>query len=116
MKRATPAFKSLLSLVSELLSLDTLDRLDVAAALNHEFFTKGKSMTDFYTMSFTPHTLVLLKMTWRTLVLKDSIKSYFNFMQSARNLSAALEVIFAKKQATNMTQVANGVSYITEEI
>ena len=50
------------------------------------------------------------------MILKDSIKSYFNFVQSARNLSAAFEVIFAKKQATNMKQVANGVSYITEDV
>ena len=101
-KRATPAFLTLLELVSELLNPDPIDRLDVAQAINHEFFNKGKFMPDFYTMQFTLHTLVAMKITWRTLVLKDSIKSYFNFVKSANKLSAAFEVIFTKNKATNM--------------
>ena len=52
-KTAFGAFKALLNLIGELIAPDPIDRLDVAQALNHDFFTKGQEMSDFEHYKFT---------------------------------------------------------------
>jgi serine/threonine protein kinase len=42
-----PSTKLLLQLILEMLSPDPFNRIDVAAAINHDFFTKSQNLPDF---------------------------------------------------------------------
>ena len=53
---------------------------------------------------------------WDILQLKDGIKDYASFMGSAHYIAAAFEQMFEEKDPANLTQVGNGISYITEDI
>jgi len=61
------------------------------------------------------NTIENLRDFWFQINLKDQIKNFGNFMGSVHYLAAVFEVIFEEKEATNLKQVANGMSYITED-
>jgi len=81
-----------------MLNPDPFNRLDVAGAINHDFFTKSQGLKHFEDpKEFVIDKLLKLKLTWNSIVLKDSFKSYFTFMSSAPVLSACFEQIFDQK-------------------
>ena len=49
-------------------------------------------------------------------MLKNEIKNFAQFMASCVYPSSMMERIFEEKTATNLKQVLNGLSYITDDI
>jgi serine/threonine protein kinase len=108
-----PHFLCLLNLLERMLEVDPMDRVDTVQALNHDFFKIEES--ELSKMKFKPKALHSLSLFWYTLKLKDAIKDYAAFVSSWDFLAAAFELIFESKEATNLKQVANGISCVTED-
>lgn len=51
-KDKNSSMRYLLLLISDMLSPDPFNRVDVAGAINHDFFTKSKGLADFENSNF----------------------------------------------------------------
>lgn len=97
-----------------MLKTEPFERISVSGALNHEFFRRPHSMLK--QLTFKRKSLLNLEEFWAGLMLKNEIKNFAQFMASCQYPSSMMERIFEEKTATNLKQVLNGLSYITDDI
>ena len=67
-------------------------------------------------LAFKRKSLTSLEDFWATLMLKNEIKNFAQFIASCAYPSSMMERIFEEKTAQNIKQVLNGLSYITDDI
>ena len=108
------SLKLFVDFIGEMLRTGPLERISVIGALNHEFLRKDYSVLK--ELSFRRQKLQALEDFWASLMLKNEIKNFAQFMASCAHPSSMMERIFEAKQAQNITQVLNGLSYITDDL
>ena len=86
----------------------------MTGALNHEFFRTPHS--ELRKLAFKRKSLHYLEDFWQTLMLKNEIKNFAQFIASCGYPSSMMERIFEEKTAQTIKQVLNGLSYITDDI
>lgn len=100
--------------ITEMLRKGPIERISVIGALNHEFFRRDYNVLK--QLSFKRKSLQNLEEFWQQVMLKNEIKNFAQFMASCVYPSSMMERIFEEKTATNVKQVLNGLSYVTEDI
>ena len=103
-----------LQFITEMLRTDPTERMSVTGALNHEFFRRPHSVLK--KLAFKRKSLTSLEDFWATLMLKNEIKNFAQFIASCAYPSSMMERIFEEKTAQHIKQVLNGLSYITDDI
>ena len=106
--------KKFVQLVKEMIDPDPSSRIEILAALNHGFFLK--EMEELEKLTFKRTSLQYLEEFWNLVTLKNEVKNFGQFMASCYHPSSLIERIFEAKVATNLKQVINGISYITEDL
>lgn len=100
--------------ITEMLRTGPIERISVIGALNHEFFRRDYA--DLQKLSFKRSSLQNLEDFWKGVMLKNEIKNFAQFMASCIYPSSMMERIFEEKEAQNIKQVLNGLSYITDDL
>jgi len=100
--------------ITEMLRTGPIERISVIGALNHEFFRRDYAQLK--QLSFKRKSLQNLEDFWAQVMLKNEIKNFAQFMASCVYPSSMMERIFEEKQATNIKQVMNGLSYVTDDL
>ena len=100
--------------ISEMIILSPIDRINAVGALNHEFFRRDYQKLK--KLSFKRKSLQNIGDFWHTLLIKDEIKNFAQFMNSAQHPAAMMEHIYEQRTASNIKQVLNGLSYITDDL
>lgn len=75
-----------------MLRTDPIERINVVEALNHQFFRRENS--ELQNLSFKRKSLQNLEDFWTSLLLKNEIKNFAQFMASCTYPSSMMERIF----------------------
>jgi len=86
-----------LQFITEMLRTSPHERISVSAALSHEFFRRQHSKLKL--LPFKRKSLLALEDFWTTLMLKNEIKNFAQFMASCVYPSSMMERIFEEKAA-----------------
>ena len=75
-----------------MITVSPIDRTNAVGALNHEFFRRDYQKLK--KLSFKRKSLQNIGDFWHTLLIKDEIKNFAQFMNSASHPAAMMETIY----------------------
>ena len=78
--------------ITEMLKTDPIERISVVDALNHQFFRRDHE--ELAKLSFRRKSIQSLEEFWTSLMLKNEIKNFAQFMASCPYPSSMMERIF----------------------